>query len=360
MIGALKAVFEVLGKYYNLRTVFMSATPSYHYIEELKKIFNKFEIEIFDLSREYKNLSRHRISIEDCDVFEFVKDNDKLRSKIDEGKRILFILNTVDRAIKLYDELKNLARNKKVLIIHSRFTYKDRSSKEEEIATSTILVATQVAEVSLDISFDILVTEIAPLPALIQRFGRVNRYGERAREINVWICKKMESPLPYLDLEIKWTEGPLERIRNNIEKKGEFVYLESLKNYEFNWGDINRYFNDFKNSIKSLNLFFATNLSLEEIQKKFGREIGVPVISSLHKDLVRDIAKTYQEGGNDYVKRRQLLAEIKQYVIPIPLPYFHQLRKMGECYWDEEINYYVVGGEKCRYSHETGLKMKKD
>lgn len=38
-----------------------------------------------------------------------------------------------------------------------------------------IVVSTQVVEVSIDISFDIMITEAAPLDALAQRFGRVNR-----------------------------------------------------------------------------------------------------------------------------------------------------------------------------------------
>jgi CRISPR-associated endonuclease/helicase Cas3 len=69
-------------------------------------------------------------------------------------------------------------------LLHSRFKRGDRAKRErrltEEFDKDTtpgpcLVVSTQVVEVSLDISFDRMVTEAAPLDALIQRFGRVNR-----------------------------------------------------------------------------------------------------------------------------------------------------------------------------------------
>ena len=77
------------------------------------------------------------------------------------------------------------------MLIHSRFKRGNRNEKEnrligldengestKEFNTSDkacLVVATQVVEVSLDISFDLMITETAPLDSLIQRFGRINR-----------------------------------------------------------------------------------------------------------------------------------------------------------------------------------------
>lgn len=75
------------------------------------------------------------------------------------------------------------------MLIHSRFRRKDRARLENRLATQfdgssnnlgdgfspCIVVSTQVVEVSLDISFDCMITEAAPLDGLIQRFGRINR-----------------------------------------------------------------------------------------------------------------------------------------------------------------------------------------
>ena len=105
--------------------------------------------------------------------------------------KILVVCNRVKTAQEQYIRLKELFPDIPILLIHSRFTKNDRDEKEclllglDEVGkpngnfnTSTdacIVIATQVVEVSLDISFDMMVTEAAPLDALIQRFGRVNR-----------------------------------------------------------------------------------------------------------------------------------------------------------------------------------------
>lgn len=64
-------------------------------------------------------------------------------------------------------------------LVHSRFTLGDRARRErkEEIEAQKLVIATQVIEVSLDVSFGAMFTELAPADALLQRFGRVNRHG---------------------------------------------------------------------------------------------------------------------------------------------------------------------------------------
>jgi len=70
------------------------------------------------------------------------------------------------------------------VLLHSRFNRRDRVKKEKNLTEEgarlpRILVATQVVEVSLNIDFDSLITEPAPIDALVQRMGRVNRAGRR-------------------------------------------------------------------------------------------------------------------------------------------------------------------------------------
>jgi len=107
----------------------------------------------------------------------------EIKKAIRENKKVLLVLNTVDSAISAYQEFKKLFKGKedKIICYHSRFIQKDRSLKEADIFKmeaakgGCLLVATQVVEVSLDIDFDILFTENAPIDAIIQRAGRVNR-----------------------------------------------------------------------------------------------------------------------------------------------------------------------------------------
>lgn len=98
------------------------------------------------------------------------------------GEKVLFVCNTVKRAQNLYMELVDEYGDIPRMLIHSRFKRGDRKELErrlrEEFNTMSgacFVVSTQVVEVSLDISFDMMVTECAPIDALIQRFGRINR-----------------------------------------------------------------------------------------------------------------------------------------------------------------------------------------
>lgn len=97
-----------------------------------------------------------------------------------QGQSVLVVANTIRDAQTFYERLRDEGWEKRELL-HARFIFRDRQQKEARISSpepGSVFVATQVVEVSLDISYDVLVTEIAPVDALVQRMGRVNRRGE--------------------------------------------------------------------------------------------------------------------------------------------------------------------------------------
>lgn len=114
-----------------------------------------------------------------------------LNTAIENKQKVLIVLNKVTDAQSLYNEIAENYNEVDKLLLHSRFKRGDRNDKErllmgidedgviiERFNTSKdacIVVSTQVVEVSLDISFDIMFTMAAPIDALIQRFGRINR-----------------------------------------------------------------------------------------------------------------------------------------------------------------------------------------
>ncbi len=115
------------------------------------------------------------------------------------GERVLFVVNTVPLAQALYQQAVEKAQcmecSPHIQLLHARFIYRDRREKEQAIekpSPGTLLIATQVVEVSLDISYDRLYTELAPLDALVQRMGRVNRRGERAQPAPVHILLRYD------------------------------------------------------------------------------------------------------------------------------------------------------------------------
>lgn len=99
----------------------------------------------------------------------------------DQNQKTLVVVNTVNKAIELYQQLKDAGKN--VHLIHSRFIKKDRVQKEKDIFQFTqagnhehgIWIGTQVVEASLDIDFDLLITELSELNGLFQRMGRCYR-----------------------------------------------------------------------------------------------------------------------------------------------------------------------------------------
>lgn len=118
------------------------------------------------------------------------------------GRRTLVIVNTVDRAQRLYAVLKKNDTSG-VVLIHSRFRPAERGEHMRQMleATDNIVVATQAIEAGVDISSAVMITELAPWASLVQRFGRVNRYGERKKEDGGapvhWVDLPAELAAPY-------------------------------------------------------------------------------------------------------------------------------------------------------------------
>lgn len=99
-----------------------------------------------------------------------------------EGRKILLVCNQVNRAQMLYQTVRECFPRVDCMLIHSRFKRGRRGVLESRLRDqfnvadkACIVVSTQVVEVSLDISFDVMITECAPIDAMIQRFGRINR-----------------------------------------------------------------------------------------------------------------------------------------------------------------------------------------
>lgn len=117
----------------------------------------------------------------------------------------LVICNTVTRARALYRELKQklkqkVGQNTELLLLHSQFLPDDRRRIEEELrqrigvsanrtCANVIVVATQAIEVGVDISAEVLHTELAPPASLIQRAGRCARYPGETGEVIVYPVK---------------------------------------------------------------------------------------------------------------------------------------------------------------------------
>lgn len=153
-----------------------------------------------------------------------------VRKAMRNGEKLLIVLNRVSRAQQFYESLEEEFADVPRMLIHSRYKRKDRGELEKRLKRDfdggngpCIVVSTQVVEVSLDISFDRMITEAAPLDALIQRFGRVNR---RRTEENLGALKPIHILAPP-DEEKEALPYELEYIKKSFDAlPDEDVFLE--------------------------------------------------------------------------------------------------------------------------------------
>jgi CRISPR-associated endonuclease/helicase Cas3 len=137
------------------------------------------------------------------------------------GKITLVVCNTVDRACQTFDALRAAGRTGDLELVHSRVRprereeWRDRFLSKEHCTTGVdrIIVATQVVEAGVDISAGCLVTELAPWPSLVQRFGRCARYGGSGRVIVVDRRSDEPDAAPYLPEELESAWQALEHVQ---------------------------------------------------------------------------------------------------------------------------------------------------
>ena len=153
--------------------------------------------------------------------------NEILKEAFDNKEKVLVIYNTVGGAQKAYSRFIDLFPDIPKMLIHSRFRRGDRVALETKLKKEfngdgkeysdglmpCLVVSTQVVEVSLDISFDRMITECAPLDSLIQRFGRVNRKRNKdtiGKYKPVHVLAPKGNALPYKKdvLEISFAQLP--------------------------------------------------------------------------------------------------------------------------------------------------------
>ncbi len=213
-LGLVISMIKYMIKEYGTKFYIMSATMP----KKLNKLLqialeNDFNIiqdsELLEKSR--NEFQIRESGIDDLDV--------EILREIKAGKKILIVVNTVNEAIRLFEKYEKMKNIIDIVCYHSRFIQKDRVQKENDIIEyekrnkAVMLIATQVVEISLDIDFDILFTENAPIDSIIQRAGRINRKGEKS-ETKVIVFKHTEKAEEY----VYTTPGILERTFEVLKK----------------------------------------------------------------------------------------------------------------------------------------------
>jgi len=224
------------------RALFMSATlPTY-----LAGILKDLLPGTFDIRADAATLDqfcRHEIRVLEADL----TDNPILQAICDDasnGMAVLVVATTVGRAQGIRLRLSAMT-SCRIDLLHGRFHGDDRAEKERDLQArcgvgqrqarrGIILVATQVVEVSLNVDFDVLYSDPAPLEALLQRFGRVNRACfAPTRVVNV--CGRIPAGSPVYDARLvlkaidtlaPWSGRPLKE--DSLREMLDAIYSNGL------------------------------------------------------------------------------------------------------------------------------------
>ena len=310
------------------RCLFMSATfPSF-----LKNLLQKaldapateFTLNTDDMdewTRRFLSQVRHRLRWHEATLEALLPD---IIQTVDEGKRVLVVANRVAQAQEIYKELNK--RLPGAHLLHSRFTRRDRVAKEQEVigalqgkreAEVRVLVSTQVVEVSLDVSFDTIFTEVAPVDDLLQRFGRVNRYGEYPDGVEVHVARQFDAE------RLRWVYD-LERVQgtlNNAPDDDTLLTVDTAAEwvrqvYREGWTDKEQHRFDqahiaFRSVLQALRPLHHDQEGEEEFYGLFQSAEILP----------RELYDEYDEHirNKHYLMATQLL-------VPIPLGAFHALK----------------------------------
>lgn len=341
ILKGLEMIDKIGGKF-----MIMTATLPTIYREYLEALNIPFEAGKF-----IKPLQRHKLITEDKEIEEEIE---KICEFAKQAK-VLVIVNTVDKAIQLYQKIKVQCDN--TYLLHARFIKIDKARLEkniQEFAKSEkngIWVTTQIVEASLDISFDYLFTELSTLDSLFQRMGRCYRNKPYEGEIpNIYVyCKNVSGvgKKSVYDREIfQKSRELIEPYQGNWIKEEEKVNLvaqlyskENLEGTEF--------LREFNSSIQKLNAIEENELKRKDAHQMLREIESYTVIPQNIYEKNKKMIEKYI-AIQDKVQKRKYRMKIEALCVNIRLSQIN--------YRYQEIkgikNIYVT---ECRYSPEIGL-----
>lgn len=270
-------LLEIL-KYWHVPVLLMSASLP----ESVLPTYQKIGFRIDKIIEDTSDNSRERFEIKSIKEYsELDEISDLLELCVERGTAIVYA-NTVDKAVMFYDWFKKRKANP--ILYHSRFTEPHKKDKEQQLINALgkeawenncakgIAILTQIGEMSINISADIMLSELCPIDRLTQRAGRLCRFDKtKVGELYLLVPQKNDLvyPAPYgeYDRKIKaWI--PCEAFVKTTEILDTTCYnaerLVSLLNHVY---EIQKSFSPKAiNNAKSLKEYFSWNWLINPTQ----------------------------------------------------------------------------------------------
>ena len=347
MAAIILKTLEIIHKL-NGKVLIITATFPPYFEKFFDRIFGE-DLEIVDVATldtntksKIKNfdLRRHKIKVVEDSLF---KTDSQLNEKADltdfinefNDKNLFLVVNNVGKAINLFKALED---EENVYLLHSRLIEREKSRRIKEIkdkienGEKVTVVATQIIEASVDLDFDVMITEISTIDSQVQRWGRVHRN----RDANY-----VQDNPNIIIFSGECKDGSL-----NVDKGTAFVYdikviektFEVLKEYELlskslNYEEERKMINDvFKREIEGVKLKCLYEDEIEKIldylnyftvekksqaQKLFrdiaGYKLVVPDLIKL-KEIDNKFLENFAEilKGGDKQSWREVIDQIKE------------------------------------------------
>lgn len=254
----------------------------------------------------YNNFKRHQVRVIKGNLLNSIE---MIYPIIQQNKKVLIVLNTVKSAQSIFELLSFEFPDVNKKLIHGRFNQNDRSKIEFDIINQNpaLLVGTQAVEVSLDISYDVLFTDPAPLDALIQRFGRVNRHRKNIVDISpIYVFEEsVDENQPY---EISILSKTIEEIKNMhivdehlLQQHLDRVYPDFTDQQK---GEYETIYSLFKNHVEALDVKKNTYMNEDEYEKLISGKAVLP--KGLYQIFLDEVIKM------NIIKANGLLVQISE------------------------------------------------
>lgn len=356
IIYAIKMIHIMGGK-----VAVLTATLPPFVKEELLKIFGD-DVQLADFSSE--GILRHNVKVFDDklktdDVIQIVNETNS-----DIVKKYLVVCNTVKTANRIYRELSESNIDAEINLFHANFIKKDRMKKEKEIMKVSekklnemnkpeIWISTSVVEASLDIDFDILITELSDLFSLFQRFGRTNRKGKKDfSDYNCYVFTELQDRADsFIDKDIHnlskdaivTVEGVLtEQEKNSLIEK--YLSVEKVQDTDY-YKDYCKFFKNYEDEYDYLN---SSNDSLRNID----RVDAIPkCVYDENVDMINENLEKINSKDVDRDSRMNATEEILKLTVSISM---FRCRKHDSGI-SVDMKYRKIPVIDCNYSFDSGL-----
>jgi len=281
---------------------------------------------------------RHNLRISDGNMLTNIYN---ITAAIEKSNSTLIVCNHVPSAQMIFEEISKKGI-KDTVLLHSRFCRRDRDNIEKTLQERIpkVLVATQVVEVSLDVDFEQAFSEPAPIDAIIQRLGRVNRKGERT-PANVVVFKEQISNYPiYNEDTVSRSITELQSLSNPLQEMDLIDVANRVYQNGYEGEDLERYNN-------------ALNHPLIKCYKE-------NLVAGFHNDWTELIEKT--DGTLDLLPRclaaqyaafksQGLWLDSDRLLVPVRTTSLHYLSK----YLEKNPDQWIIN---MPYSSSIGLSLK--